>query len=153
MLLGTLNFRLPAEVWSPTGQRWHHLIGLLPAALQAFLLLMSFKAERHLPWMPTLRAALIHTAQRKRNENSPGESHCVTSAHCHIPSRKNWLIYFLCDCWGAKVQIAFGSEREISQQETNKYRAKKNEIQEKKSDDTLQIFVLSLGIWFCSLWI
>ena len=44
------------------------------------------------------------------------------------------------------MQIAFGSEREISQQETNKYRAKKNEIQEKKSDDTLQIFVLSLGI-------
>lgn len=113
MLLGTQNFRLPVEVWSPTGQRLHLLIGLLPAALQAFLLLMSFKAERHLTCMPTLRAALIHTAQRKRNENSPGESLCVTSGHCHIPSRKILLVYFLCDCRGTKVQIAFGSEREI----------------------------------------
>ena len=59
MLLKTKNRGLPAEVWSPTGQRLHHLIGLLPDPLQAFLLRMNFKTGRHLKCMPTLWVELI----------------------------------------------------------------------------------------------
>lgn len=66
MLLKAQNRGLPGEVWSPTGQRLHHLIGLLPDTPQAFLLLMSFKAERHLTCLPTLRAELICTALKER---------------------------------------------------------------------------------------
>lgn len=80
MLLKTQNLGLPVELWSPTGQRSHHLIGLLPETLQAFLLLMSFKAERHLTCMPTLWAELIY----KEKENSLGGSPCLTFARCQI---------------------------------------------------------------------
>lgn len=92
MLLKTLNRGLPVEVWSPTGQRLHYLIGLLPDTLQASLLLMSFKAERHLTCLPTLWDELVYTVQKERDKNSPGWSPCVTSASCHIISRKReWL--------------------------------------------------------------
>lgn len=30
----------------------------------------------------------LYCAKRKRNEISPGGSHCVTFAHCHIISKK-----------------------------------------------------------------
>lgn len=53
-------------MWSPTGQRSYQLIGLLPDTPQAFLLLMSFQAKRHLTFMPTLWAELIYTAQEER---------------------------------------------------------------------------------------
>lgn len=66
MLLKCENCGRPVETWSPTGQRLHHLIGLLPVTQQAFLFLMSLKAERHLTCMPTPRALLISTAQKKR---------------------------------------------------------------------------------------
>lgn len=53
-------------MWSPTGQRLHQLIGLLPDTPQAFLLLMSFQATRHLTFMPTVWAELVYAAQEER---------------------------------------------------------------------------------------
>lgn len=90
MLLKTQNPGRPAEMWSPTGQRLHYLIGLLPNTPQAFLLLMSFKAERHLTCMPTLRAELIYTAlKRETNENSPDWE---MSARKNVKRRFMWLL-------------------------------------------------------------
>lgn len=57
---------LPAEMWSPTGQRLHHIIGLLPGYPTGLLVLMSFHTKRHLTCLPTLWAELIYTAQQER---------------------------------------------------------------------------------------
>ena len=92
-LLKTQNRGLPAEAWSPTGQRLHHLIGFLPEAPQAFLLLMSFKAERHLTCLPTPRAGLIYTAQK--GEGMSVHLVRVTVCHLHvvISSSRNMLLW------------------------------------------------------------
>lgn len=65
-VIKTQNYGLPVEMWSPTGQRLHQLIGLLPDTPQAFLLLMSFQATRHLTFMPTVWAELVYAAQEER---------------------------------------------------------------------------------------
>lgn len=85
-LLKALNAELPAEEWSPPGQRLHHLIGFLPDTLQAFLFLMGFKAVRHLTFMPTLWTVLIYAVQEERKMRT--RRRYVTSAQCHTISRK-----------------------------------------------------------------
>lgn len=122
-------------------------LNFLPDSLQAFLFLMSFKAEKHLTSMPTPQTVLIYTVQQEREMGTWWETPCNICTllnqqrefSCWI-IRKTSVNCLWVSAWRGHLFI---SKEKIA---TKPKEHSKDGFPEYMNDDTTHLFLLTVTV-------